>query len=264
MRTFLEPEFTDLGEVAVCLERVEAFCLPRRDRRGVFATAYLQITRAIEKEILAGGFHDPAWVARYLISFGNLYRRALLSCEIGAPAGSVPKAWRIAFDAARDGTGLVIQHLVLGINAHINHDLAIALYEVGIDPQRQRKYEDHTRVNEVLEATTERLKSQVSTLYAPLLQRVDWLAGTLDDDLTRFSIPKARDHAWSFAVAIAGARTDAERTLLRRALDDQAAVMARLILAPVTRHPTLLDAVKKAERADKAARRVFDWMGGMR
>ncbi|MEX2572308.1 MAG: DUF5995 family protein [Gemmatimonadota bacterium] len=263
MRDILQTEFASVGDVVAGLERLEAHCLPRRDRRGVFATAYLQITRAIQAEIIAGSFHDDAWAARYLVCFGNLYREALLAYEI-EETRAVPRAWCMAFDEARNGTGLVIQHLVLGINAHINHDLALALGEVGIDPEREKKYQDHARVNEVLEAATERLKTQVSTMYAPLLQRLDWVAGRLDDDFTRFSIPRARDHAWGFAVAIAGARSDGDRSLLLRTLDEQAAVMARWILSPPTRHPMLLRAVKVAARADSAVRRALDLFGGSR
>src|SRR5215218_6631417 len=118
MRDLLQAEFTTVDQVAAALEGVESFCLPRRDRRGVFATAYLQITRAVGREILAGRFHDSEWTTRYLISFGNHYRLAFLACDSG-DLTAVPKAWRIAFDAAREGTGLVIQHLILGINAHI-------------------------------------------------------------------------------------------------------------------------------------------------
>lgn len=256
----LDAELSTVDEVATLLERLEAHCLPVRDHRGVFATAYLQITRAIRAEIEAGGFQDPRWATAYLVRFGDLYRRALLAYESGR-LDEVPKSWRLAFDAACEGRGLVLQHLLLGINAHINHDLALALTEVGIDPERERKYSDHVRVNEVLDRATEQLKSQVSMMYAPLLERIDWLGGRLDDDLVRFSIPRARDHAWGFAVAIAGAKTQSERALLYRSLDEQAAVLAQLILAPPTNHPIVLRVVEAANRVDRAFRSVARLLG---
>lgn len=261
MRDALGPPYTTVAEVAAALERVEARCLPLRDRRGVFATAYLRITRAIQREIARGGFEDAEWTGRYLVAFGNLYRDAVLAYESGDTA-AVPKSWRIAFDAAGAGGGLVIQHLVLGINAHINHDLALALHVVGVDDDRPKRYADHTLVNDILETATAELKREVSSLYAPLLERVDWIAGRLDDDLTRFSIPRAREHAWTFAVAISAARNAGERALLTRGLDEQAAVLARLILAPPTRHPLLLSVVRTAERADTLARRLVRLLPG--
>lgn len=252
----LAAEFLNVSEVALCLEAVELDCLSRRDRRGVFATAYLEITRAIGAALEGEVFDDPIWTGRYLICFANLYRRALLACETG-DTGTMPKSWRIAFDAAREGSGLVLQHLMLGINAHINHDLALALGEVGIDPERPRRYDDHTKVNEVLERATVNLKREVSRKHAPILERLDWIAGRFDDEATKFSIPKAREHAWSFAVALAGARSEAERELLKRTLDEQASVLARLILAPTRRHPILLRIVHLAERIDAWIWRVL-------
>jgi hypothetical protein len=149
---------------------------------------------------------------------------------------------------------------VLGINAHINHDLALALLVAGLDPGRSMRYADHTRINAILERSTGELKHRVSSLHAPLLQRVDWIAGRLDDDLTRFSIPKAREHAWTFAVMMSGARDSGERALMNRALDEQAAVLAQLVLSRPTRHPVLLSAVRTAERADALARRITGFL----
>jgi hypothetical protein len=251
----LRTAYRTVDDVILGLGRIEQHYLARRDRRGVFATAYLEITRAIERSRTDGAFRDAEWSARYLIRFANLYREALLNYEEGRGA-RVPKAWRISFDAARADTGLVIQHLVLGINAHINHDLAIALHDVGIDPERAIRYADHVQINLVLERATERMKHRVASLYAPILLRLDRAVGRLDDDVTNFSIPKAREHAWAFAVALTGTRSEPERALLRRALDDQAAVLARMVLAPPTRHPLFLDTVRFVERLDALASRA--------
>ncbi len=246
--------YRTVDEVVAGLEGIEAHCWPRRDRRGVFATAYLHITRAIRQEVAAGGFHDASWVARYLVCFGNLYRLALLRYERGEKA--VPKAWRMSFNAAQDRNAFVIQHLLLGINAHINHDLALALVEVGIDPERERRYADHTRVNEVLEIATATMKSEVSRRYAPLLSRLDRLGGRLDDDATNFSIPRAREHAWTFALALTSCTSEAETRRLQQALDTQAAVLARLILASPTRHPIVVQTVRVAKKVDRVLRRL--------
>lgn len=251
----LAQPYRTTADVAHGLAAVETRFKHERDLRGVFVTAYLEITRALERDLAAGGFADGAWVERYLVSFGNLYRAALHNYEAGR-LDAVPKAWRRSFDAARAREGRVLHHLVLGINAHINHDLPLALVEIGIDPNRIRRYADHTRVNVVLEASTAALKGAVSDAYAPFLRQLDTMVGTLDDDITNFSIPRAREHAWTFAVALTSARTDVERGLLRRALDEQAAVLARLVLAAPSHTPTLDRGVQFLARIDRVARRV--------
>lgn len=254
------PVLTSTADVRVWLRTLEQQLLEARDRRGVFVTAYATITEAIEARSDAGGFRDPEWVRAYLVAFGALYRDALHRDVVARRSGTgddarrVPKAWRIAFDAAAAGRGWVIQHLMLGINAHINHDLALALLIAGLDGDRAAHYADHTAVNAVLAGAMLALKTEVAGKWAPVLERLDHAAGTIDDDVTVFSIEKARDHAWAMAVAIDATRGTPGETLLRTALDEQAAVVARLILAPPAETPVVTRAWRWLERFDMAAR----------
>ncbi|MFW5973735.1 MAG: DUF5995 family protein [Bacteroidota bacterium] len=251
----LHQPFDSIEDVVRGLTAFEEQCLGRRDLRGVFTTAYLEITLAIATHRERDGFADADWVGRYLVRFANLFREALLAYEEGR-RGEVPKSWRIAFDAARDREGLIIQHLTLGINAHINYDLALALDEIGIDPGRPVRYADHTLVNDVLAGATDSMKHLVASKYAPILKRLDRLAGSVDDDLTNFSIPRAREHAWTMAVALAAAPSEMERRLILTALDEQAAVLARLILASPTRHPAFRRVVESGRRVDSVLRSI--------
>jgi hypothetical protein len=229
-------EFRSVEDVIDKLSRFEQCCLGNHDLRGVFATAYLLITRSIHAHLDDGLFRNDEWSKTYLVRFGNLYREAVLNDESnnGQP---VPKSWNFSFETSRKKEGLIIQHLLLGINAHINHDLAVALYDVGIDPDRDDKYTDHILINQILEQSTDSLKKEVGIKYAPILKRLDRKTGRISDDVTNFSIPKARDHAWSFAIALTRASGRNEQEILRKTLDDQAAVLARLIMASPTRHP---------------------------
>src|SRR5262245_22808057 len=124
--------YESLDDAVQSLAALEQVLRDRHDRRAIFVTAYLSITRAIEQGVASGLFHDNAWVSRYAVCFANLYRKALLSYELNDVA-SLPKAWRIAFDTSKNAGALAIQDLFLGVNAHINHDLALALVEVAID-----------------------------------------------------------------------------------------------------------------------------------
>ncbi|TVQ03960.1 MAG: hypothetical protein EA359_07850 [Balneolaceae bacterium] len=252
-------EFISVDEVIKKLSAFEDLCLESGDLRGVFATAYLHITRSIEKGLGDSVFTDATWTRIYLIRFANLYREAVMNDEKGN-LNLVPKSWKISFSLAKEKEGLIIQHLLLGINAHINHDLAIALFDVSIDPERVQKYGDHNRINDVLAKATEQMKREVSVKYAPILKRLDKKTGYVSDEITNFSIPKARDHAWSFAIALTRAATPTESRILRRALDDQAAVLARLIMASPTRDPRVTRTVTTIKWVDGFAasvRKIF-------
>lgn len=192
----LSEEFHSVDDVISGLDWFEQYCLNNGDLRGVFATAYLHITRSINRHLRQNKFRNNLWVEKYLVRFGDLYRIALIDFE-QSNLKRVPKSWCISFESAARKEGFIIQHLLMGINAHINHDLAVALFEVDISSDYADKYADHNLVNKILEGATEGLKSGVSTKYAPILSRLDRAVGTMDDRLIQFSIPKAREHAWT-------------------------------------------------------------------
>ena len=232
-----------LDDVVTRLAELEARYASTRNRRAVFLTVYALMSREMKRRIEAGLFRDADWVARYTVSFANLYCEAHDAYDRG---NNVAKAWTTAFDTASRGSALVTQDLLLGINAHINHDLALALHEVSIEPDRPARLEDHRAVNEVLEALTDEVGRRVSALYARGLEGVDACAGTLDETVSNFSMAVARAGAWESAVALSNARIDIERGAIRRMLDVRAAVMARLILAP-NLNPVLLAACRRVE-----------------
>lgn len=221
--------YRDLDDVLTAFDAMQARFLDARDRRGVFLSAYVLITQELVRRLAAGAFQDDAWVTRYLVAFANLYREALVGYETG---GAVPKAWRIAFDTAASGSELVVQDLFLGINAHINHDLPLALTAVAIDPDRPRRYADHTAVNAALEAATDEVQARIAHLYDRVLGLLDDGLGPLDEAVTGFSVVAARENAWDRAVAIANATTVSERSRELGRIAEHAALVARLVVAP--------------------------------
>jgi hypothetical protein len=158
------------------------------------------------------------------------------------------RSWRIAFETADNASGLVLQDLLLGVNAHINHDLALALVEAGFDPDRDRGYRDHSAVNRILADLTNASQDKIAALYAPGLAAADALAGSLDEVASAFSIEHARENAWRHAVYLASARGVIEERLVKTGLDLQSAVLARLILAPVRMVPGLRAAFATVEQ----------------
>lgn len=261
-----QAEFTDhlrasyqtVPQVIESFEWLETYFIRNEDLRGVFATAYLHITKSINEALNSGHFEDRSWTQSYLTRFANLYREALLNFELETD-GFVAKAWRISFDLADKKEGLILQHLLLGINAHINHDLAIALHQVKIDPNRHQKYSDHTRVNAILEESTNELKRKVADKYAPILNSIDRALGSLDDDVTSFSIPKAREHAWSFAIAFTAAQSKDEQNILLKSLDEQAAVLANLIMASPTRDTRFTGVLGALKWIDRKIKQIINF-----
>ena len=93
------------------------------DRIGYFAALYRQVTVELRTAIHGGLFDDGARMDRFDTHFGNRYFEAY---EAWRRARSGPRCWRAAFGLLGDADTIIVQHLVLGVNAHINLDLAIA------------------------------------------------------------------------------------------------------------------------------------------
>ena len=140
-----------LDDVVTRLSELEARYAAIRDRRAVFLTVYaLETTRRIE----ASRFRDATGSRATRSSSPILY------CVAQNPhdCTSVAEAGATAFDTATRGSALVTQDLL----DVINHDLALALHEVSIGPDRLARLEDHRAVNDVLEALTDDVGSRVS------------------------------------------------------------------------------------------------------
>src|SRR5215207_8262817 len=114
---------TDIDGVIERLGAIIKDCIARKDRLGYFAALYNRVTIAVKEGIAKGKFDDGARMERLDVLFANRYIAAYEAYR----AGELPStAWFKAFNAAQGPGPIVLQHLVAGMNAHINLDLGIA------------------------------------------------------------------------------------------------------------------------------------------
>jgi hypothetical protein len=194
-----------------CLRGLERRLRAAGDRRAVFLTVYTRMTAAVRDAIDAGRFDDPVWMRRYTVTFADYYRRAFREFERGT-LSAVPDPWIVAFSTAVEGSALVAQDAFLGINAHINYDLALTLRDVGIDPHRRRKRADHDRIDDVLADLIDAQQAALADLYAPGIDDIDAALGRFDEALSLFSMIEGRAWAWRVATVL----TDVGWGLARR------------------------------------------------
>ena len=111
------------------------------------------------------------------------------------------RSWDPLFKS-RNRKGIArVQFAIAGMNAHINHDLPIALVqtstEQGIIPQRGTpEHRDFDKVNTILEAVSEEVKQFLST---GIVGEIDQDLGKLDNVIALWSVRKARETAWTNA-----------------------------------------------------------------
>lgn len=177
-----------------------------RDRRSIFARAYGTMTASMLVAIEDGEFADDTWVELLLHRFADYYFDAVDAYDDGA--GRCPVIWCQAFDACRDEALHPLRVLFLGINAHINYDLAFTLADVldtwsEMDEDTRRlRLLDHEKVNEVIARTVDVVQTDVVEPLAPELGVVDRFLGPVDEWAFSSLIASWRHDTWVDAVAL--------------------------------------------------------------
>src|ERR1700742_4818022 len=115
-----------IDEVLARLQEIIDASEKSGDRIGYFASLYYKVTSQVKEGILHNKFENGPRMASLDVTFANRYLTALEQWKKGQP---VTASWKIAFETTRSRQALVLQHLLLGINAHINLDLGIAAVE---------------------------------------------------------------------------------------------------------------------------------------
>ncbi len=205
------------------------------DRRAVFLGCYRLMTSNMLDAIDAGRFQDDVWVSRLLHCFADYYFAALDRFDQNSP--DAPAVWRLAFDATRDEDVTTLQHLLLGVNAHINFDLVFALtdqlapeWAVLSAEQRVQRHADHELVNRIIGETVDAVQDQVIDRHSPWFDFVDKLLGPADEWLTSRLISRWREEVWDNAVRYLEFTTLEEREALRQRIEEQAVRLGSHIL----------------------------------
>jgi hypothetical protein len=172
--------------------------LPNSDGLKWFVQLYIMVTTGVKDNPVTTAFKDPAWMTRLDVVFANFYFAALAAYLKGSPA---PSSWQALFEA-RNRTGIDrIQFALAGMNAHINHDLALALgqanQEKQINPNKQSpQYQDFESVNGIIETV---LPDALHVLATDVLGELAQDTGKIGRLLAVWNVSAARDLAWDFS-----------------------------------------------------------------
>jgi len=234
-----------IEEVIAALDRIIDTAAAERSRIGFFAALYRQVTLRVRQGIADGLFDDGPRMDRFDAIFANRYLDALAAWQTNELTS---KSWKLAFEASRRKDLLILQHLLLGINAHINLDLGIAAATVCPGDELPALRPDFDRIMQILSVLTDQVKG-VLDQFSPMIKLLDRIGGAADDEVVNFSITAARDDAWRHAEALAVLSTDQQRAMIS-IIDTKARLLARLVAEPGRVLTAMLDAVHLAESND--------------
>ncbi len=205
------------------------------DPRSIFLECYTLMTRNMLLAVDEGRFNDGVWVSALLDRFAGYYFDAL--DVYSRSPDDTPKVWRHTFEVACR-TGLhSVQHLFLGVNAHIRFDLVLTLTAMlrdewpGLtDTERQMRYEDHTRVNQIIYETINEVQDTVIERHSPEMSLVDTAMFGLDEWLIFRMISNWRDQTWQQAQALMGCAAQGESDELVRGIEARVLLHAEALL----------------------------------
>lgn len=161
------PDLKRLDRTVRVMERhwqnLDAAC----DPNAVFALMYLLTTYGVRQHLRDGFFSDNDYLAIITVAFAKMYLDAYDAWKRGDRAAA-PPAWLEAFDWAATGQSSIIEDEFLGMNAHINYDLAVAEASVGLtDAQGNSRKPDMDRINHVLYDVTDDVQYWIAYYYGP-------------------------------------------------------------------------------------------------
>ncbi len=208
------PQAKTVDEVIHRLTQIVEDAKAKESRLGYFAVLYREVTIAVKQRIDEGNyFDDNARMEKFDVIFANRYLAAYDQMQ----SGSKPtRCWDYAFQVSQQWWPITLQHLLLGINAHINLDLGIAAVET-VGPQGLPALQaDFIQINDLLADLVGDVKEKLASVWPPLRWLNRYL-GDVETGVINFSMTKARDAAWSLAQELAAIdQNDRDQVISRR------------------------------------------------
>lgn len=220
-------QFSDpVGTVDTVVSRMRALDarLPGRDGVAVFNRVYLAVTEEVGRRLEAGDFPDRRATTALDVRFAERYLTV-------AEEGHAPACWRPLLQFRRHPGVRPLQFALAGINAHIGHDLALAVVDtcrtLGCEPADLE--DEFDRVGDLLVSLEERVREDL--MPGPdLLQIADPLTHLLGS----WSLERARDATWAAARALWALRELADLAAeFAERLDAAVGFAGRMLLTPL-------------------------------
>jgi hypothetical protein len=201
-----------------------------------FAYVYRKTTAEIKLAIEEGRFEDPKRMERMDVAFANYYLKAYFDFQAGEPVSS---SWKFAFEL-KDKQLSLIQHILFGMNAHINLDLCVAAVNITDRETILDLKHDFMVVNKILASLTNRMQKGIgrSSVFMKIL---DVFGFRSDEKIINFSIKRARDFAWLNAIELALLNEGSRKARISE-IDVRVVEISKMVLNPPGK---LLDLILK-------------------
>jgi hypothetical protein len=189
-----------IADVVAALDAIVLETIRTESRAGYFAALYRRMTLAVGDGITRGQFSDGARMEKLDVVFAQRYLTAFNAFKSREDCTA---SWMCTLTGSSNRSLIVLQHLLLGINAHINLDLAIAAAVVAPGDRIHELEGDFNRINVLIASLVDDVQRCLEEVWFPMrfLRNVVNKHGQA---VLNFSIGIARQAAWDHAVKLAG------------------------------------------------------------
>lgn len=236
-----------IEEVIKKLDEIIAWSITNKSPIGYFACTYKSMTLAVLDGVKKKKFEDGKRMITLDLAFATRYFEALDNYQNKKKCSN---AWFTAFEASKNKELLIMQHIILGINAHINLDLGVSA--ASIMPYRKVNLlqNDFNKINEVIASINQKVQDSLSKICYPI-ELVDQISQGQDNIILDFAISKARQTSWASAIILSNS-INFIRPALINMIDNAATLIARNIIISTKTPPQLLKKMKTFESTDVA------------
>jgi hypothetical protein len=221
-------QFTTPLDAVVSRMRALEEALPDRDGVAVFNRVYLAVTEAVDRCVDSGRFPDARAAITLDVRFAERY---LAAVDAAARERRPPACWRPLFQFRRHPGVRPLQFALAGINAHIGHDLALAVVDTcrSLDCEPADVEDEFDRVGDLLVSLEEHIREDL--MPGPDLLQI---ADPLTHLLGAWSLERAREATWTAARALWALRglPDVAEEFTER-LDTAVGFAGRMLLTPL-------------------------------
>lgn len=219
-----------IDEVIEQLDTIIQLTRSMPSRVGFFPALYNKVTLRVAEGIQRGEFEDNPRMEQLDVVFANRYIDAWERYYCHQQRDQITHVWMDSFNMGDSSRLIIMQHLLLGMNAHINLDLGVAAATIAPGVDLLGLENDFMMINRLLADLVDVVQDEIAAL-SPWMRWLDRLGGRMDEAIFNFSMRKARESAWTFARYLAALPPDErEKAILQR--DHEFARFARLIIYP--------------------------------
>jgi len=229
--------------VITSLDRIIEWSKTHSRRTGYFAALYRKVTINVKQGIESSHFDNGERMERLDVIFANRYLDAF---EAYHTRQEVTAVWKQAFEFSDRWSPIVLQHLMIGMNAHINLDLGIAAAQTVAKDELPALKPDFDKINGLLASLVNQVQDELGTIW-PLFKWLDRLAGNTDEWLADKGMTFARDRAWALAEKYAAADDKQSVIALK---DAEIFLLGLLITQPALKLRIILLLIRIGERGD--------------